>query len=267
MKALSLGNRDAESNARYNPDVLRRVLNKLRPASPKLDPLTATHRQAWRWARLCNAAEPLVDAIAARVDPESGFLDVGANIGYFSRALAERVQLRGVAHLFEPVPHLADLCRQTFADGRYRVVVHSFGLGDDNAEIPIYTASDGNLGWNTMVAGQSNESMAPSTVSIRRFDDLGLPLPGFVKIDVEGFEYRVLHGMLDSLRRAEPHPLILCEIGWGRGHPQWPEAAQTFQTVRDLGYRTTDLNGRPIDIFSLDRTTDVLFEPVTMSQP
>ena len=242
--------------------MLRRLVRRLTRLPAGLDPLTVSHRHAWRWARLHGGVGPLVDAVALRVDPSRGFLDVGANVGFFARSLADRVGVTGSVHLFEPVPHLAELCRKTFRDGRYNAVVHPHGLSDENSAATIFTSKCGNLGWNTMVAGKRDESMSPLSIALRRFDDLQIPLPPFVKIDVEGFEYRVLRGMFSSIEHAEKRPLILCEIGWGRNHPDWRDASETFRRLLEIGYKTIDLSGSALDLFSLEKTTDVLFEPI-----
>lgn len=196
--------------------------------------------------------------------PRDGvLLDVGANIGFFTQVLTERTGFRGRAHLFEPVPNLADLCIETAARLPCASTVHRVGLGDADARLTIFVSSDGNLGWNTMVEQKARgKQMAPVEVEVVRFDGLGLAdVPDLVKIDIEGAEHRVLTGMLPALRRWSPRPAILCEVGWGNGHPEWAQELAAFDALVALGYETRLVDGAPVDVRDLRRTTDVLFVP------
>ena len=85
--------------------------------------------------------------------------------------------------------------------------------------------------------------------------------PDFIKIDVEGAEYRVLRGMLGSLARWHPKPVILCEVGWGRRHPQFAEEVAAFDDLAALGYTLRTLDGAAIRIGDLAETTDILAHP------
>lgn len=104
--------------------------------------------------------------------------------------------------------------------------------------------------------------MVPVDIAVARFDGLAITdVPDLVKIDVEGAEYRVLDGMLPSIALWSPLPVILCEIGWGSGHPEWPRELAAFDALRALGYETTLVNGDAVDVRDLRSTTDVLFIP------
>jgi FkbM family methyltransferase len=242
------------------PAAKRVPAQRRRPRATDVD-----HARALAWFEGRRAVyERLADVAAPYVEPTGTFLDVGANIGYFTRVLAERVGFTGTAHLFEPIPHLAELCAQTLDGAPYRAVVHPFGLSEADDELDIFVGDDGNLGWNTLVAVKATGTMQAERIAVRRFSDLDLAhgaAPDFVKIDVEGAEHRVLAGMLDALDRWERRPAILCEIGWGRSHPQWSEELAVFDRLGGLGYRVTTLDGDPVDPGDLERTTDVLFVP------
>lgn len=206
----------------------------------------------------------LVDAVAPWVSPRGLVLDVGANVGYFTKVLGERLDFGGEAHLFEPIPHLAAHCRVTAAALAFTAHVHEFALGDQPGSVELFVANSGNLGWNTMVAEKANDTMTRIEIEVRRFDDLGLTArPDLVKIDVEGAEHRVLQGMFASLERWTPRPVILCEVGWGANHPQWQEELAAFDRLADLGYTARTLGGDALDVRQLTRTTDVVFVPAT----
>ncbi len=236
------------------------------PAKPAVPLATASdvaHADALAWFEGRRATyERLAAAVAPYVKPDGVFYDVGGNIGYFTKVLAEQTGFRGTVHLFEPVPNLAGLCALTLADAPYTTHIHEFGLSNEDASLDIFVSSDGNLGWNTIVADKATAGMVSSQIKVKAFGDAGITdIPSFIKIDVEGAEHRVFAGMIDALAAWTTKPAILCEIGWGVNHPQWAEELAAFGDLAAIGYRTVDLDGLPVDVTTLQRTTDVLFLP------
>lgn len=244
--------------------MLRRVKNTLlRAVESRLSTTEADHREAFAWfERRQENYDRLVDSVASLLNRDEPIFDVGGNIGYFSLCLMQRLGFRGQCYLFEPVPNLSKLCRQTFVDQPFNAQVFDYGLSDQDTTVELFIAQNGNIGWNTMIAEKRSATMAPIQIQVRRFDGIGLDVrPQFIKIDVEGAEYLVLRGMMESLAKWQPLPLILCEIGWGMQHPNWNDELAIFAELKRLGYRICDLQRAPIDVDKLARTTDVLFLP------
>ena len=126
-------------------------------------------------------------------------------------------------------------------------------------------AGNGNIGWNTLITASADADMKKITVPVKTFDTSGVTVtPTFIKIDVEGAEYKVLAGMATALRNWTPRPTILCEVGWGRNHPDWSAELAAFDGLANLGYRFVDLDGHSITIADLDCTTDVLCLPAAV---
>jgi FkbM family methyltransferase len=226
-----------------------------------LSALAASHSQALEWfdRRRGNYVR-LADALRPYLPRDGVLFDVGANIGYFTKVLAEELDFEGRAHLFEPIPHLASLCEETLGTLKFETTLHSYGLSDEDAWVDIYVANSGNLGWNTMVAGKTSAGMKPLSIEVRRFDEAEISvIPHVVKIDVEGAEYRVLAGMAAALERWSPKPTILCEIGWGTSHPHWEAELEAFASLLAMGYQPQTLSGEHVELATLTRTTDILF--------
>ena len=236
----------------------------LEATAPPLHATSVSLAQAMGWFDAKRGDyERLVAAAVPHVVPDGVIFDIGANIGYFSRLLAERSGFRGSLHLFEPLPHLASLCRETFAATTgYHATVHEFALSDRDGEDEFLVAGNGNLGWNTLILESATDDMASVTVPVRTFDAAGIAArPCFIKIDVEGAEYRVLRGMAGSLARWTPKPVILCEVGWGRNHPQFEAEVAVFDDLRAFGYTFRNLDGVEIRVRDLAETTDILCLP------
>ena len=225
--------------------------------------MSVSHKEAMKWFEHRKAGyEELISAITPYVKQDSVIFDIGANVGYFSYLLAEKIDFEGSLYLFEPLPNLANLCEETFQGAPYEAKVFNYGLSDEDSEQDIFVASNGNLGWNTLVQSKASDDMEKIRIKLKQFEKCELDaVPTFIKIDVEGAEYLVLRGMLDSLRKWAPLPVILCEVGWGSSHPKWDEELEVFRQLKEIGYTICDLNGQEMDEKSITSTTDILLIP------
>jgi FkbM family methyltransferase len=129
----------------------------------------------------------------------SAFIDIGANIGLYSCILLRNASVPR-AILFEPdALNLIQLKANLLINGLLeRVEVHEVALGDEaGRQHLVRDELDGGL---SRVAGRD---AAGHEISVARLDDL-LPLSGqrlAVKIDVEGYECKVVAGMQRLLRQ------------------------------------------------------------------
>ena len=71
----------------------------------------------------------------------------------------------------------------------------------------------------------------------RKLDDMGLPDPGFVKLDIEGFEVFALRGMIEMLKRAKP--ILFVEVNHGALEANGHTPEDITSLLRDyVGYRS-----------------------------
>ena len=244
------------------------VIEKLKNNLPKYlevkhSAVTVSHVDAQKWFERRKASyDGLISAVCPYIGADAIIFDVGANIGYFTSLLAQKVNFKGSAFLFEPIPHLAELCRETLRDVPFSYNVFDFGLSDKDGEADLFIDANGNLGWSTLVSRMTSSEMVKVWVRLKSFDTCGIDAkPSFIKIDVEGSEYLVIRGMLSSLKKWRPLPVLLVEVGWGRYHPEWKEELRIFEELKQLGYAVCDLHGQSIAPSDLRETTDVLFIP------
>lgn len=206
--------------------------------------------------------EKIIDYLCNKINPQKNIIDVGANIGFFSMRLLEKINFKGEAHLFEPIPNLVSRCRETFKEKPWKIHIYPYALGEEDGRATIFMAADGNIGWNTLEIEKTSGDMSPLEIPIKRFDRLGINNIGLIKIDVEGAEYRVLAGMVETLKTLNPLPIIVVEVGWGKdSHPHWDRELAVFNDLFGLGYQAVDLNEEKIDIENITSTQDVIFLP------
>lgn len=208
--------------------------------------------EAWeRWHA------PVVAEAVARVlphlPPGGAFVDIGANVGLFSRALHEaRPDARGI--LFEPVRAYYERCKERFADSPGIRVVHA-ALGDEDRTATIFKAAH-NPGANSLMEDimfdrRPNAKVAPDTVIEREEVTVhhagewllreGIRHLDLVKSDTEGYDFAVLRGLVPWLERTGCRPAILVELLAEDYHPRRDEQRAALDELARLGYGTPDL--------------------------
>jgi len=138
--------------------------------------------------------------------PEDLFVDVGANVGAYTVLAAGAVGCRCIA--FEPIRATFDalLANVRLNDLAARVEARNEGVGEERATIAFTTDQD------TMnhVAAETDLAQPIAHVPVTTLDAaLSGAAPTVIKIDVEGFEARVLAGADSTLRRPDMLALLL----------------------------------------------------------
>jgi FkbM family methyltransferase len=182
-------------------------------------------------------------AMAARLNPDSNCIDVGAHAGTF---LAHMVRLapQGRHIAFEPLPAFRAQLRDAFPD----VTLHDLALSDveGTATFNYIPSMPGFSGLREVAPG--HPKVERLTVRTARLDDVLDPelAIDLIKIDVEGAELQVLDGAERTLSRWRP--MVLLEHGLAaRSYGTMPADVHTRLTA--AGLRVYDLDGLgPLDV-------------------
>ena len=138
--------------------------------------------------------------------PGVGVLDIGANIGYFSLLAASLVGPSGFVQSWEPSSSNVKMLYASQLASKFGNIEIVQAAATDKPELLRYfrNSSNGN------VAGVENtnpeEMLSAETVMGLPIDDFVPPDAqiSFVKIDVEGHEFKALSGALKTLERNKP---------------------------------------------------------------
>lgn len=120
-------------------------------------------------------------------------VDAGAHVGTWSMHLERRF---ASVHAFEPIAeHRECFLRNVTCDNAANVVLHPCGLSDKESAAS-FSIPEGSSG-GTHVQGEGD-------IPLCRLDSFNLTHVDFMKIDVEGYEYFVLKGGEETIRRDKP---------------------------------------------------------------
>jgi FkbM family methyltransferase len=141
-----------------------------------------------------------LDFLRAHTPAGGVVVDVGANVGTYALVLARHVGASGKVIAIEPHPVThARLAFNRAASGFPWVILVAAAAGPSDGELMIETDGD-NLGASHIVSGQlsGNAVKVPSLRLQRILDNAGASHVDALKIDVEGFEDRVLTGFFEQ---------------------------------------------------------------------
>lgn len=136
--------------------------------------------------------------------------DIGANVGeYTSYVLSVNSKIR--VHCFEPSKQTFELLKKNLATykDKSELIINNFGLSDkiEEGELFIYTVTGGSnsLYFNENFASISN-NLYKEKIKLDILDDYivknDIKKIDFMKVDVEGHEYKVLLGAHMSLSKG-----------------------------------------------------------------
>jgi FkbM family methyltransferase len=177
------------------------------------------------------------------IRPDGIVIDVGANIGFHAVHFAQLVGL-GKVICFEPA-------RSTFAyllrnvERVPNVIPLNIALSDATGLQNFFVAADD--AYSGLKDTKRKTILRQESIACFTGDEILTPLIGgqridLVKVDVEGFETEVLHGMRKLL--SAHRPVVFCEIFGGKQSNPDPE--ETVRFCVSLGYDAFVLNGKQL---------------------
>jgi FkbM family methyltransferase len=137
-------------------------------------------------------------------------IDIGANVGLWARPLAAVFKK---VICFEPLPSNFECLQENMEE--LNCELFPYGLSDKAGEQVLWVPTNLRNCGAPSFCDMGADAVAHS-VPVKRLDDFFFPDVNFIKIDVQGWELKVLQGAEQTLRRQQP--VILCE-----NHPEREE--------------------------------------------
>jgi FkbM family methyltransferase len=216
----------------------------------------------YKISREVRGVEPELAILRDFVPAGCTAVDVGANRGYYSWALAN---VGASVEAFEPNPVLARFAGVKLGK---RARVHEVALSDRGGTATFYIPRRPSGSSLHIVGNLGNvyphESTDKIQVNLATLDSYDFKNVGFIKIDVEGAEMAVLSGARETIRRSRP--LMLIELLAGI-HGDY--LARIEQIKDDFRYDAWIVIGRQkveaklalAEMERLRRTSNILFTP------
>jgi FkbM family methyltransferase len=191
--------------------------------------------------------EPEVEScIYHCLDIGDTFVDVGANVGYFSIIASQFVGQEGSVYAFEPHKKVFNLLRESVKiNFLNNVEIAEIGLWNERTELSFESQS--NSAFSYIVPSQDN-SMLPKIqcVTFDEYIETKRKSPiKLIKIDVEGAEFKVISGMKKTI--DEFHPCFIIEMqNWSLSRFS-NEVGCIFDFFKERQYSSYDLSHRLIE--------------------
>ena len=212
------------------PDgVRRRILQRYYLSKVK------TYRRA-NW----DTGEDDLQVVRHLIEPGDHVVDVGANFGFYTAYLSERVGRDGAVTSFEPIPRTFDLLAYNVRKlPLANVRLFNCGVSDHDGSakmgIPQFDSGVDNYYQATLVGPDSSSAFSQQVpVELKTLDSVfaGSKL-AFLKIDVEGHELHAIGGARRLIQ--ESRPALMIEVS-GDPDDRNSNAFELSQRLQANGY-------------------------------
>jgi len=209
-----------------------------------------------------------IEFLSKTIKPGDTILDIGANIGFYSKILAGLTGPAGKVYCFEPDSvNFSHLLHNTKAIGNTKAISTSKTHGtiipinkavaETTKTLKLYTSKLLNVDHRTYkVDNFENEISIPATSIDDFVSSSGNVKVDFIKMDIQGFELSALKGMVNTLR-ANPEIKLLTEL-WPYGlRKAGTSCAEFIQFIQAQQFQVFEMKGETPIPFSIQRTTEI----------
>lgn len=150
--------------------------------------------------------ESEINMCLSLIKPGFTIFDVGANVGWFSLIISKNIQNVSL-HSFEPIPATFDnLNRNIALNGGLPIKTYNLGFYSEDTNLKLFYDSE--CSGRTSAANLAEIDVSQVTCSFKKMDsfvkEMKIQQLDFVKCDVEGAEYFVYQGGIETLRKFKP---------------------------------------------------------------
>lgn len=197
---------------------------------------------------LVESKETDLKVIQYLVCPGDSVVDIGANIGIYSKYLSDLVGAEGRVFSVEPIPLTFDILKSNFKKLHIKNVDFiNAAISDIEGvcimEVPLYNSGGENFYEAHIVAQEISRGLRRVNVQTKTIDSLFSRLAqgiSFIKCDAEGYELECIKGAAEIIQRYKPAWLI--EISRNPDGIS-SKAYKTFTFLYKYGYEAFWFNG------------------------
>lgn len=167
-------------------------------------------------------------------------IDVGANIGLYTVIMSKLVGSTGKVYSFEPEHRNYSRLQQNIRlNNINNVTAVKSALSNEKSKAKMIVQNEERLAWSSLVETQSEEREVYEEVTCITLNEyinqLGAIDCDFIKIDVEGWEQRVLDGASDLISRDNA-PILYVEFTEENSRAAGSSCRELFLKIAAFGY-------------------------------
>ena len=167
--------------------------------------------------------------------PGDGFVDLGANVGYYT-LLAKHLVGDGPVWAFEASPTIYGQLTRNIALNKLSVFAHNVAIAERDGTVAIYLGDNQGEANIFGTNGYPQETLIPARSLDSVFADQDVSKIRVIKIDIEGAEDMALAGMTRMWDRLPETTDFLMEISPEILIPRGVDPASIYEQFRARGY-------------------------------
>jgi FkbM family methyltransferase len=148
-----------------------------------------------------------VRLIKKYIEIDSNVVDIGANIGFYTRLFSKKVGENGKVYAFEPSPENYERLRQNTIDLK-NVFIRKAAVGNTNSKLRLYVSNDLNVDHRTYPTKEMRRSVEVDCIRLDAFFQENKKID-FIKLDVQGFEYQAILGMQEIIEENKELKMMI----------------------------------------------------------
>ena len=140
-------------------------------------------------------------------------MDLGANIGYVTLLMADKIGPTGKIYAIEPDPANIELLNANMKLNNYsdRVQVFNMGVSNKSGKMDFYVGKSSNLGGMAKTKNTKGAALKVKVDTLTNFCE-DKDIPGLIKMDIEGHEVEVMEGMYELVSTKDFPCKIIMEL-------------------------------------------------------
>ncbi|MFO7984027.1 MAG: FkbM family methyltransferase [Desulfuromonadales bacterium] len=186
------------------------------------------------------------------------FIDVGANIGWYSILVGKNNPFLNKVVAFEPDPFNFTLLQENIKKNEgNKVLANKIAVSDKVSTATLYKYSEHNLGRHSLLPINDGERLEVKTTTLDDYWDEHMSpqdIPRLIKIDTEGYEYNVVLGAGKLLEKG---PVVLAEFSPRYMQRGGVKPADFISLMQGHGYSPHKLEGGVLESVELRDLEDI----------
>ena len=173
------------------------------------------------------------------------FLDIGANIGFYSILASKIVGTNGKVIACEASPKMVPRLKTNISlNNISNIEIIEKAISNESGQVKFYISDNLNSGMSSLRELNNVEPVIVNSIKLDDYCDK-LPKIKLIKIDIEGAEHNAIKGMRKLINRDKP--IIILEVIDLFLNQFGSSSNELLQELDFLGYDFFDMNGEKLN--------------------